>query len=1379
MTVKERKIVVREKGLCRNCLNTGYFVASCPKSGFCKICTDKHSSFLHPITRSNSNEANVNVAAVNASSGSVSTQPTSMALEKKHGRIGLAVIAVNVRCTGSKRFLTTYAFLDNGSNTTFCTNKLAIRLGAKGKTVNLDLMAMNGGSNENCQLISLEISGVDNGRSVIAPNVYSKSTLPISNNVISTQEDIEQWPHLNGVEVSSIDSDIELLIGGDVPEVLQPLEVRTSDDSGPYATRTMFGWVVNGPLNSGQQTNFCNFVSKQEMNLDEQFKRFCSMEFNDLDSDQVGLSQSDIQALKIMEESVILKNGHYQVSMPWKTTPSTLPNNYTMAEHRLKSLKTRLERSDDIHAKYTEFMQDLVDNGHTRKVAEASKISPRWYFPHHPVLHPQKPGKLRVVFDCFAKFNGICLNDKLYQGPDLTNSLVGVLLRFRCSPIAFCADIKKMFYQVNVTESDADFLRYLWRENGDLTKPAQEYQMFVHLFGGRSSPSCANFALNRTVEEHGKQFDPIVSEVVKSNFYVDDLLKSADDEEEAINKAVQVKQLLACGGFNLTKWISNSSKLVSMLSDAGDSKSAFLCSGDQQRALGICWLVGEDSLGYTISPRTKPTTRRGILSVVSSVFDPLGLAAPFILKAKLLLQELCRLGYDWDSRISTESEAKWQQWLSDLENLKDFRIQRCYKSAKMGKIVRCELHNFGDASSTSYGAASYLWQKDEDGRMDCTLVAAKSRLTPIKAQTIPRLELQAALLTARLNTMAKRELNELQIDQSVCWTDSTCVLRYLHNENTRFKTYVGNRVSAILSRTSIDQWKFVNSAQNPADLASRGMTAEEMISSEMWQCGPTFLKEDKSKWPQMPDDLAIKINDPEVKARTYVIETKDNHFNTLMMRYSSWMLLAKVVAWILRYKTNLMKRVIGGKPPPRKRNPNSIQPITVNELKNAEKVILMYVQQSCFPDELTSLKNGSALKLTSALVKLDPILVDGIMKVGGRLKCSNLENEAMHQIILPKTHHVTVLILRHYHYITGHSGVESTMAEVRQRFWPINGRVSLKSIVRKCVECRRVSGSTLQQKMSDLPADRVQATLPPFTNVGIDCFGPFYIKQGRARMKRYGIIFTCLNVRAVHLEVSNSLDTESFINALRRFIARRGIPSLICSDNGGNFVKGNKELRESIRGWNQEQIHGHLLQRQIEWRFNPPTASHHRGVWERCIRSVRKVLTALTKEQVLKDEGLRTLFCEVENIVNNRPITRVFDDPKDSQPLTPNHLLLLRSGSQLPPATLDHGDSYSTKRWRQIQYLANVFWRRWIKEYLPSLQERRKWYRNQPNLKVGDIVIVFDENTPRSIWPLARVIEVYTNNNDGLVRSVKIKTQTGTLVRPITKLVSLEIAVGE
>ena len=310
--------------------------------------------------------------------------------------------------------------------------------------------------------------------------------------------------------------------------------------------------------------------------------------------------------------------------------------------------------------------------------------------------------------------------------------------------------------------------------------------------------------------------------------------------------------------------------------------------------------------------------------------------------------------------------------------------------------------------------------------------------------------------------------------------------------------------------------------------------------------------------------------------------------------------------------------------------------------------------------------------------------------------------------------------------------------------------------------------------MADLPQHRVTPDKPPFACVGVDCFGPFLVKRGRSLVKRYGVLFTCLAVRAVHIEVIQSLDTSSFLHALRRFIARRGKPEVIRSDNGSNFVSGEKEIRSAIENWNQEKIHQFLLQQNVKWIFNPPLGSHHGGVWERCIRTVRKILLALLKQQTVDDECLTTVMCEVESIMNSRPLTKVSDDPSDLEALTPNHLLLLQPGPSLPPGIFRETDLYCRRRWRQAQYLSDVFWRRWLKEYLPELQRRQKWMNPRRNFVPGYIVLLVDETSPRSSWPLGRILRVKPNTKDGYVRRVILKTKSTVLERPVDKIVLLE-----
>ena len=293
------------------------------------------------------------------------------------------------------------------------------------------------------------------------------------------------------------------------------------------------------------------------------------------------------------------------------------------------------------------------------------------------MFHPQKPDKVRVVFDCSAKHRDVSLNDQLLQGPDLTNSLVGVLTRFREEPVALIADIEAMFYQVRVPPSDCDALRFLWWPEGNLCEEPVEYEMRVHLFGGASSPSCANFALKKTAKDNQRDFSPEVIETVERNFYVDDCLKSVGREDEAVDLARQLRELLARGGFKLTKWLSNSRKVMESLPEserASVLKSLDFNSWAVERALGVQWNISSDQFGFKIAIKDRPATRRGILSIVSSIYDPLGFAAPFLFQAKLILQDLCRKKLDWDEEIHEEFLKRWQAWLQELPKLEQLAV---------------------------------------------------------------------------------------------------------------------------------------------------------------------------------------------------------------------------------------------------------------------------------------------------------------------------------------------------------------------------------------------------------------------------------------------------------------------------------------------------------------------------------------------------------------------------------------------------------------------------------------------------------------------------------------------------------------------------------
>ena len=986
-------------------------------------------------------------------------------------------------------------------------------------------------------------------------------------------DDVSRWPHLQDLAhemcLPDIDlaDEVHLLIGLDQPDVLAPRDVRRGKPGEPYAILTGLEWTLNGPVAAGQIAFSTNYI-RTDATLQQTVERFWKLD--DLGQINNGsLSVIDKQVIDLWSQGAVKEAGHYTLPIPFKKRPPPLPRNYVMAKHRLDLLGKRLRRDPNLMQEYVTGIHDALRQGYAEEVTDVQRQDEYvWYLPHHPVQHPRKPGKVRIVFDCSARFQGMSLNDCIKQGPDLTNRLLGVLLKFRQEPIAINANIEGMFNQVKVPVDDRDVLRFLWWEDDDPAKPPKHYRMTTHLFGGVWSPSAAAYTLQCVAEDNQQDFTDYAIQTVKQNFYMDDCLKFVPTEDAAIALAMELCDLLARGGFRLTKWLSNSKKVTKSIRADQRAKSLHELNLDVddlpcERTLGVLWDVEKDRFTFDVKVSDKPTTKRGILSVTSSVYDPLGFAGPFVLRGKAIFQELCRRKFDWDEKVSADIAQQWHHWLADLPALSKLTIPRCLRPAD--EVASAELHHFSDASELAYGAVSYIRFGNQ-----CTIVMAQNRLAPIKATSIPRLELMATVVATELDQHIKTHI-QITINKTFFWTESIIVLQYLRNEDRRFQTFVANRVAKILNHTEPSQWNYVDSASNPADDVSRGMTADEILSSEWWISEPTFLRQPEDNWPMQPV-LANLPEDAEVKRPKDVYSTNSSTdsaasdaIERLLQRYSDWHTLKRAVVMLLRFKSLLRKKATT-------QLKNSI---TVDELQKAEVVILGHVQTTLF---------GSAVTRSNPAAKLKPFVDDvtGLILVGGRLTNAPIPFEAKHPIILPGSHHITRLIVKYYHTRLGHAGQERVLAEIRQRFWILKGHAAVGHILKACLKCRKQKARPQAQQMANLPESRVHAGDPPFTRVGVDYFGPFLVKRARSELKRYGCLFTCLTTRAIHLEVAYTLDTNSFINALQRFIARRGQPSEIRSDNGSNFVGMHRELDKAIMEWNQDKISDHLLQNNTQ-----------------------------------------------------------------------------------------------------------------------------------------------------------------------------------------------------
>ena len=931
---EERLKFTHEKRLCDNCLIPGHIAVSCRRNTTCSVpgCGKKHTKFLHVPFKATSDNTEKQAVAMKADTAKTASNGFAEMIgsfscnknDTRGSRVALPIVAVRVRSKENK-MVETYALLDSGSTNTFCSDYLIQQLGIHGKKSNLLLTTLESENKDtDTMLVSLEVTDMDDRNMIELPCVYTRPVLPINVENIPVQEDVDRWEHLKGIKLPSLEhKKVELLIGQDVPAVMAPIHMKKGRDGRePYAVKTILGWALNGPLEvTNRRKVSVNFIHGNSL-LENQVERFWRMDV--CESNVGSLSVNDKKVMTFWKDTVVKKNGHYEMAIPFRHQPPSFPNNKALALHRLRLLSKRFHKDEALFKKYSSGINDLLVKGYAMKVP-TKKLDKDdgsvWYIPHHPVFQ-EKKNKIRIVFDCAAKYKDTSINQQVLQGPDLTNKLVGVLLRFREEPVALMSDIEMMFYQVNVREQDRDVLRFLWWPDNNLEREPEEFQMTVHLFGGVWSPSCASLCLRKTADDNKDNYDTDVINTVYQNFYVDDCLRSVSTPEQGIHLFHSLSDLLQQGGFHLTKWTSNNRQVLMSIPEEERSKQVRDIPFDKQElpvehALGIKWDTESDKFGFRVEVKGKPQTRRGILSTFSSVYDPLGFVSPFLLLAKRLAQELCRKKLGWDDELPDTEINQWEKWLRDLPKIEEFTIPRCVKPKEFTDVSFCQLHHFSDASQIGYGTASYIRFVNSKGKFHCTLLMGKSRLSPLKSITIPRLELSAAVLSVKMDKMIRHELN-IPVQDSFFWTDSILVLQYIENEDKRFQTFVANRLAIIHEGSNANQWHYVDSKSNPADDVSRGMEADKLISCERWVNGPEFLHSDEICWPVRPDSVMKENPDfnQEIKRdksqifKVCVVEIGEpkgpqDKIKDLFEKHSSWIKLKRSVAWILKVKRKL------------------------------------------------------------------------------------------------------------------------------------------------------------------------------------------------------------------------------------------------------------------------------------------------------------------------------------------------------------------------------------------------------------------------------------------------------------------------------------------
>ena len=579
--------------------------------------------------------------------------------------------------------------------------------------------------------------------------------------------------------------------------------------------------------------------------------------------DKPALSFEDETFLNTMQEEFHQDEQNSWVApLPFRSPRPRLPNNRAQALSRLHSLQRTLNKNPEMKEHFVAFMEKLFENRHAEEAPPLRENEECWYLPIFGVYHPRKPDQIRVVFDSSAQEGGISLNSVLLSGPDLNNSLLGVLLRFRKEPIALTADIQQMFYGFMVREDHRNYLRFLWHKGNDLTKEVAKYRMRVHVFGNSPSPAVAIYGLCRAAQEGEQKYGSDSCHYIQRHFYVDDGLISLSTEAEAIDLLKRTQASLAESNLKLHKIASNSvavmkaftpGDLATGLKDLGLDEEAL----PVQRSLGLCWNIDLDTFTFRVAVGDKPFTRRGVLSTVNSLFDPLGLVAPVTIRGRALLRELSADVQDWDTELPADRLNKWETWKQSLQDLSLLHLPRSYIQQSLSNASYSELCVFSDASNWAIGAVAYLRVIRTDGQCKVGFVLGKAKLAPQPEPTIPRLELCGAVLAVEMAELILDELDH-KLDTVKIYCDSKVILGYIHNESKRFYVYVHNRVHRIRRTSSPQQWHYVPMDQNPADLATRSVPASRLTDT-VWFTGPEFLHRPL----QSETHKSLELVDPE------------------------------------------------------------------------------------------------------------------------------------------------------------------------------------------------------------------------------------------------------------------------------------------------------------------------------------------------------------------------------------------------------------------------------------------------------------------------------------------------------------------------------------
>jgi len=1215
-----------------------------------------------------------------------------------------------------------------------------------------------------------------------------------------------------------------LLIGADNPYLFDIFETRRGQKLDPIANRTPLGWAFMGPSINATEVQYqqqieqvmkasedflAEIVTRQfeleEFGLHEKEQKF-SKGFSGGPKDPATWSTSEQTADNKLIVSYDRANCIFTVNIPW------LENHDARLTGNFNPVRIRQEKSHSplVLAKKDVKVEeiDVIINGYLEKGYIEPVPLPEqgqgWYLPFFEVVNRHKSTPIRLVFDAKASYKGISLNSQIEDTPNRLNDLVLTLLNMRRYQYALTGDISEMFLRIRLASQDKQYHRFI--HNGE------HFQWTRILFGNKCSPNASQKVLDELHKLFAETY-PVAATTLKESCYMDDCADSKSLEKDLQTLALELPELLKKADMKICKFYTNSKLVIESLPREllakeirFDDKDPFF---DTNTVLGMVWDANSDQLTFktkysTVDEWKKACgvlkwTKRAVLKTTASTFDPLGLLSPIIMYPRTLIQQLWAEKIGWDDHIGRQLEVKWEECLANILKVAIITFPRWIFDDGLNSM---ELHVFCDASESAYAATVYSRVFSRGGRILTNLVMSKARVAPLKNETVARLELVACVIGTRL-LHAINLAYKVPQDRVFYYTDSRNALCWINTPSSKAKTYVFNRTAEIQRTTKSTQWSHVRTDLNPADIATRYVTTEDLAENKLWFEGPPFLRDPDYKFKHYENNVKDLTKEGELElkpATNSMIPPSDFYshdeidFDRCFAEFSRkasdkevekeprrtknsfWFKIINKIS-VGRLYNGFLRFRLGLKALFRRiHKKKKMKPIELHRL--VYNFLYRLSQRNSFPDELRRLEKGQSLASGNPLAKMNPYLDSaGVLRSNSRLDSLDyLPEETRRPVILLSSDPITRLIVSEVHWDFEHAvSRSSVLATLHKKYYILGLSRLVKALSSDCIECRRIRAQPMDQIMA--PLQNLGMPQRSFAETGLDFAGPFEIVQGRGKVRahQFVLLFTCLQTRAVHFEPTRDQTTDSVLNAITRFCAIRGRPRRLVSDNQTSFKSTSKELQafQSHFETHQQEIEG-ILNRfgdPIEWSFITPRSPHHGGAWEIMVQAMKRAMLALSKGQSMNADTFDTYLCLAMNMLNNRPLSK---HPSQDNPhyLTPNDFVVGRQDSSLVPGVENIPHSKLGNRWRQLETLGNQLWHRFIAEILPELSSREKWKSSRDDLKVGTLVLVIEPGLPRGVWKTGLITKV-EEGKDGHVRTVVVKIGKREYERPIARLVPL------